>query len=67
MDKCRLYYGDAICDIAIIIQCVFVGVVGVVVTKWFCVHSAETVRDMPIITTGRNYSLTLAIIFAIIV
>jgi hypothetical protein len=39
----------------------------VVVTKWFCVHSGETVRDIPIITTGHNYDLTFAIIFAIIV
>ena len=42
-----------------------VDVVGV--TKLFCVHSAETVRDMPMITTGRKYHLTSAIIFAVII
>ena len=39
-----------------------VRVVVVVATKWFCVQSVETVRDRPIITTGRNYNLTVAII-----
>ena len=34
-----------------------------VVTKWFCVHSAKTVRDGSIITSGRNYDFTFAIIF----
>ena len=46
---------------------VVVVVVVVSVTKWFYVHSAETVRDRPITTTVRNYYLTVAISFAILV
>ncbi len=39
----------------------------VVVTNWAFVYSAESARDRTIITTGRKYYLTLAIILAIIV
>ena len=42
-------------------------IVVVVVTKWLWISSAQTLRDRPPLTTGRNNSLTLAIIHSIII